>query len=716
MGGIGVIFKKTISMTEQWIIQPKSFEIFDVQIKCGTSNLRLVVIYRRHYNTELGITPKLFVEEFGDLLDQLALHNGRFLLLGDFNFHWNKPHEHDTKVLLDIFKQYGLIQHVDSATHWRGNIIDFLVTREDENLIRSVSVTEQISDHLMVDFTLTLDKPPRPLKSVTFCKIRDIVRSSYVQDIQSSGLLDVIDIDTLVSGYNDTIRSLTDRHAPEKTRVFVERPRLPYYTAEVDQAKRLRRQFEEKWRTSATPEANELFKSAKLQFQSLFAKAEESYYNSKVQECGDDARAIFRIVNNLLHKKGSVLPTCDSISNLAQDFSDFFITKVAKIQKELVEIRDNSSAFMLGELESPCTAIMDEFRPIAQTEVKSLIAKSGNASCDLDPIPTPLLKECQDTLLPVLTNIINCSLTSGEFPASEKLALVKPLIKKSFLHKLIEKAVATQLVNHLDTNRISESMQSAYRAQHSTESALARVQHDLLMAIDGKKAVLMVLLDLSAAFDVIDHDVLLKRLEVTCGLKGTVLKWMESYLRGRSQKVYFGRDSSSDPVSLSYALPQGSGLGPIKFAIYVIPLGKIIRRYEIDYHMYADDNQIYLAFHLGDKGISIAKVEKCVAEIRVWMRNNMLKLNDDKTEVVMFSSPHHKACLKNQVLNIGSVQISPAPGARNLGVQMDQLLNMRDQVNSICRSSYIQLCYLWSIQKKMTPESLVKVVHAFITS
>ena len=193
---------------------------------------------------------------------------------------------------------------------------------------------------------------------------------------------------------------------------------------------------------------------------------------------------------------------------------------------------------------------------------------------------------------------------------------------------------------------------------------------------------------------------------------------MEPYLRGRSQKVYFGRDSSSDPVSLSYALPQGSGLGPIKFAIYVIPLGVIIRRYEIDYHMYADDNRIYLAFDLGDKKISaaIAKMESCVAEIRVWMRNNMLKLNDDKTEVVMFSSPHHKACLKDQILNIGSVQISPAPGARNLFVQMDQLLNMSDQVNSICRSSYIQLCYLRSIQKKMTPESLVKVVHAFITS
>ena len=216
--------------------------------------------------------------------------------------------------------------------------------------------------------------------------------------------------------------------------------------------------------------------------------------------------------------------------------------------------------------------------------------------------------------------------------------------------------------------------------------------------VNVQKAVLMVLLDLSAAFDVIDHDVMLKRLEVTCGLKGTVLKWMESYLRGRSQKVYFGRDSSSDPVSLSYALPQGSGLGPIKFAIYVIPLGVIIRRYEIDYHMYADDNQIYLAFDLGDKEISaaIAKMERCVAEIRVWMRNNMLKLNDDKTEVVMFSSPQHKACLKDQVLNIGSVQISPAPGARNLGVQMDQLLNMRDQVNSIYRSSYIQLCYLRS--------------------
>ena len=244
-------------------------------------------------------------------------------------------------------------------------------------------------------------------------------------------------------------------------------------------------------------------------------------------------------------------------------------------------------------------------------EISKLIRKAAAKSCELDALPTWLLKLCLDELLTCVTHVVNLSLSTCDIPSKLKLALVVPLTKKllldpeilknfrpvsnlTFISKLIERVVALRLTGHLADNSLHEVLQSAYRQHHSTETALLKVQNDLLISLDTDGGAFLVLLDLSAAFDTIDHKILLQRL-YDLGVRGDVLEWFRSYLTGRTQSVVI-KGTRSDERDLIYGVPQGSVLGPISFTIYTIPLGDIARKYGIRFHLYADDKQLYISF------------------------------------------------------------------------------------------------------------------------
>ena len=182
---------------------------------------------------------------------------------------------------------------------------------------------------------------------------------------------------------------------------------------------------------------------------------------------------------------------------------------------------------------------------VTATEMERFVDKIGKKSCDLDPIPASIFKECKSTLLPILTNMVNMSLQSAFFPATLKEAMIKPKLKKDnldseaypnfrpisnlkVLSKIIEKAVSCQLSDYLRDNDLEESFQSAYKCFHSTETALLKVQNDILCEIDNQKCVVLLLLDMSAAFDTVDHELLLERMSKRYGVKGNVLKWFRS--------------------------------------------------------------------------------------------------------------------------------------------------------------------------------------------
>ena len=210
-----------------------------------------------------------------------------------------------------------------------------------------------------------------------------------------------------------------------------------------------------------------------------------------------------------------------------------------------------------------------------------------------------------------MTNIINSSLRSSQVPKSMKSAIVTPLLKKStlvpdilknyrpvsnlsYISKLLERVVAGRLTDYMTENNLHKHLQSAYKPGHSTETALVKVQNDILTSIDQHGVVILVMLDLSAAFNTIDHDILFSRMENTLGITGQALAWFKSYLSGRTLRIKIDK-SFSELQDILWSVPQGSVLGPLLFLVYLLPLGKLIRKHGLELHIYSDDTQLYLA-------------------------------------------------------------------------------------------------------------------------
>ena len=168
----------------------------------------------------------------------------------------------------------------------------------------------------------------------------------------------------------------------------------------------------------------------------------------------------------------------------------------------------------------------------------------------------------------------------------------RPVSNLAFVGKIIERVVAIPLINYISINKLIEPNQSAYKPFHSTETTLLRVKADILKCIDNQEIVCLILLDLSAAFDTVDHTILLNRLHERFGFTGTAHEWFKSYLRGRSQRVVVGNPyvggAISDPKCLVRGVPQGNVLGPIIISLYTTPLGDICRSHHIKFQLYAD--------------------------------------------------------------------------------------------------------------------------------
>ena len=359
----------------------------------------------------------------------------------------------------------------------------------------------------------------------------------------------------------------------------------------------------------------------------MLRDAKASYYSTIISENASDPKILFNAVDKLLHRKvDRCYPTAPSTIKLTNNFADFFDKKIASIRTELSN-EATSSTQSCEANKQPCHAEFTEFRVMSEREFESFVDAIGKKSCDIDPIPASILKECKSTIVPILTKIVNMSLQSASMPAALKEAMIKPKLKKDNLDsedysnfrpisnlkvvsKVIGKAVSCQLSDCLRDNDLEESFQSAYKRFHNTETALLRVQNDTLCEIDNQKCVVLLLLDMSAAFDTVDHELLLERMAKRYGVKGNALKWFRSYLQDRKQFVMID-GTKSTMKELRYGVPQGSVLGPILYLLYTSPIGDIIKRHGLNYHLYAEDTQLYLSFKP-----THAEQPGCIAKIR----------------------------------------------------------------------------------------------------
>ena len=275
-----------------------------------------------------------------------------------------------------------------------------------------------------------------------------------------------------------------------------------------------------------------------------------------------------------------------------------------------------------------------------------------------------------------------------------------------------------QLMKYMTKNGLQEKMQSSYKIGHSTETALLQIQNDLLLNLADKQGVILVLLDLSAAFDTIDHDILLHRLESLLGISSTPLAWFASYLRDRSHAVSIN-NCTSPSTKTTFGVPQGSVLGPILFTIYTMPLSSIIESYGLKFHFYADDTQIYLNFSAQQQlsfDECLSQVENCIVAIKSWMTQNLLKLNDEQTEILFITSPYYQKRLIFREVLVDKTAVKSSNSARNIGVMFDNNMDMKDHISNVCKKCNFGLRNIGQIRKYLTLDSCATLVHSLITS
>ena len=382
--------------------------------------------------------------------------------------------------------------------------------------------------------------------------------------------------------------------------------------------------------------------------------------------------------------------------------------------------------------EEPCfPGKLSAFTPTNEAEIDKIIRSSPSKSCSLDAFPTNLVKKYRALLTPIVTKIVNLSLSTSTMPDEYKDAILTPLLKKitldfellknfrpvsnlTFTSKVIEKVVASRMKEHIKENDLQEELQSAYKEYHSTETALMCVQNDILNSLDQGKCVLLILLDLSAAFDTVDHEILLNVLRKRLGVCGKALDWLRSYLTDRTQSVCINGVKSTKK-QLKCGVPQGSVLGPLLFTVYTLPLGDIIRKYDLKFHFYADDTQLYFSFKPSDSILGKEKMETCIQAIRKWMAHNFLKLNDEKTEILVMQSKYGQTP-DLYSLTFGNVEVNACKTARNIGVVFDSTLTMEKHVKNITQSAFMHLKNIWRVRRYLNQKSAETIVHAFITS
>uniref|UniRef100_A0A674EDB2 Reverse transcriptase domain-containing protein n=1 Tax=Salmo trutta TaxID=8032 RepID=A0A674EDB2_SALTR len=319
-------------------------------------------------------------------------------------------------------------------------------------------------------------------------------------------------------------------------------------------------------------------------------------------------------------------------------------------------------------------------------------------------------------------------MTAGYVPSVFKRARVAPLLKKptldpshvnnyrpvsllSFLSKTLERAVLGQLSCYLSQNDLLDPNQSGFKTGHSTETALLCVTEALRTAKAISLSSALILLDLSAAFDTVNHQILLSTLS-ELGISGAAHAWIASYLTGRSYQVAW-RESVSAPRALTTGVPQGSVLGPLLFSLYTKSLGSVISSHGLSYHCYADDTQLIFSFPPSDNQVG-NRISACLADISVWMTDHHLKLNLSKTELLFLlgkDCPFH-----DLAITVDNSLVSSSQSAKNLGVILDNTLSFSTNIKAVTRSCRFMLYNIRRVRPCLTQEATQVLIQALVIS
>ena len=293
----------------------------------------------------------------------------------------------------------------------------------------------------------------------------------------------------------------------------------------------------------------------------------------------------------------------------------------------------------------------------------------------------------------------------------------RPISNLSFVSKTVERIIDSRLTSHAHKHSLFPTYQSAYRSFYSTETALVCIHNDLIGAMDAGHVGALVLLDLSAAFDTVEHVIMMEVLEKRFGLEGKAYDWFGSYFSDRRQVICAGTERSAEQF-LTSSVPQGSVLGPKSFMAYAEDVAEIFESHEVQHHLYADDMQSHAHSKPSEFTSVITKLQNCAVAVSDWCRSKRLQLNAKKTECMYFGSAINLQKIPDHMkrFSVGNETVEPVSVVRNLGVLFDEHLSMKAHISNISRTCFFHLRRLRSVRHQLGREITQQLVSAFVLS
>ena len=688
----------------------------------NTKKLIIGNIYRpprnlvENYNT--------FINEITEITYDLQRRKGEIVIVGDFNLDLLKidTNQH-IKEFFESMLANGFLPKITLPTRLtenNGTLIDNIFCKLSKDLSETTAgiLRYQISDHKPC--FVTLDYLLLSCKSHKYIRVRKGGQNSlrnFCEDIalncQISNLNNELMTDPNLN-YNVISENITlslEKHFPEKVVKFDKHKHKgnSWITHGIIRSIKQRDKLYAILKRTASSDVSYQEKKENLANYNRILKqnirsAKKLHYHACFEKFKDDVKKTWSAINGILNRCKNKEEICEYFvidneltsdkKRIANGFNKFFV-QIGQSISESVQVPPNRS---YEEYLSPPVRQKFSFGCITKEIVLKIIdGLKPKTSCGLDGLSNKLLKTLKFELSDCLTLIINQAITTGIFPEKLKIAKVTPIYKKGdaqlfenyrpisilpAISKVIEKVMHMQIQQYFDTFNLFCRSQYGFRPQHSTELAALEVVDQIFTQMDDMKIPLNIYLDLSKAFDSLNHQILLNKLK-HYGFEDISMRLMVSYLENRKQIVTFN-NSESDLLTISTGVPQGSILGPLLFLIYINDMVNATKCFRPV--IYADDTTLGASLHHFGKDNSKveAKINEELGKISLWLKLNRLSLNVNKTKAMIFHTAQRKIDFTPNILIDGN-KIEYVDYFNYLGIHLDKHLTFDKHIDIVGR-------------------------------